>query len=159
MKIVLSKGCEALVDKEDYDILNQFKWCVTPTGYAIRNARRSEGHRKRILMHRVIIDAPKGMQVDHINGDRLDNRKVNLRLCTNQQNSCNRGRQSNNTSGYKGVSFLEFNSKGYKLRKPWVAKIAVEGKPISLGMYATAGEASQAYAKAATKYHKEFACV
>ena len=80
--------------------LSKFRWCISNGGYA---ARRNGN--KTMQMHRYIIQAPSEMEVDHINGNKLDNRRCNLRLVTRTQNNANRGIASNNTSGYKGVSW------------------------------------------------------
>lgn len=92
---------------------------------------------KRNKLHRVILNAPKGATVDHINMDTLDNRKSNLRICTHRQNLCNRMPQSNNTSGVSGVSFK-------KNRRTWNARIKFYGAEIHLGAYRTFIEAVQA---------------
>ncbi len=88
--------------------------------------------------------------VDHINGDGLDNRRVNIRLCTKADNQRNQRRNSKNTTGYKGVSFD-------KARGKYSASIGVHGEQISLGRFSTAEEASQAYEDAVRRYHGEFA--
>jgi hypothetical protein len=81
-----------------------------------------------LSMHRVVVNAPKGTVVDHINGDSLDNRKENLRICTNAENVRNSPKHSNNTSGYKGVIWA-------KREQKWCAQIIVDGKLINLGYY------------------------
>lgn len=89
-------------------------------------------------------------QVDHINGDRSDNRISNLRLATNSENLCNRRKPRNNTSGYKGVSWI-------KRYGAWQATIRVKGKNKNLGLFATREGAADAYRQAALRYHGEFA--
>ena len=90
-KIELSKGKCALVDNEDYERLMQYKWCASKTKIGYYSIRKdyTSGKQKTILMHRIIMDCPKGMIVDHINHNALDNRKENLRICTNSQNLMN----------------------------------------------------------------------
>jgi len=110
-----------------------------------------------IGLHRIvwIVGAgpvPDGMEIDHINGDKGDNRLSNLRLCSPAQNRQNKSKYKNNTSGYKGVNF-DSSSKG---KNPWRAKIVVNKKSISLGNYPTKIEAHHAYEKAAKKYFGEF---
>lgn len=102
-------------------------------------------------MHRVILERmgfKDFAQSDHINQDKLDNRRYNLRPATFSQNGCNQGVQKNNTSGYKGV----FWNQG-----KWMTQIKVDGKVIYLGYYDDPKEAARAYNKAALKYHGEFA--
>jgi len=97
-----------MVDDEDYEYINRWKWYIfkgTNTFYATRTLPRVNGKHLNINMHRVILQTPDGMYVDHINGNGLDNRGVNLRNCTRSQNQHNRGKSRNNTSGYKGVSW------------------------------------------------------
>ena len=115
-KITLTQGKEAIVDDDDYEMLMEYKWCaqkrITGIFYVARSTPKDSSGKQKILllMHREITNAPKGMEVDHINGNPLDNRKENLRICTNQQNAMNRGKRSDNTSGYKGVSYKKKKS-------------------------------------------------
>ena len=101
-------------------------------------------------MHRVILKTPKGMDTDHRNGDGLDNRRCNLRICTKSQNSINRKMQSNNTSGYRGVYW-------HKRDKKWLAHIKIDGKKINFGYCSTKEQAAEAYNEAAKKHYGEFA--
>lgn len=109
---------------------------------------------RRHLAHRVAWAIYHGEwpadQIDHINGVRSDNRLINMRQSTQQENCCNMPRQSNNTSGYKGV-------RRYRDGVRWQAVINHLGKPLWLGLYATAEDAHAAYCEAAQKYHGEFA--
>jgi hypothetical protein len=151
-QIPLTQGKFAIVDDEDYDFLIQWKWHLSNRGYARRN-NYVEGvivNPKSILMHRVILGDPIGFQVDHINGDKLDNRKSNLRVCTTGENARNRGKNKNGTSGYKGVHF-------YKAYRKWQSHIMHERKMVWLGYFDTAEKAALAYNEAATKLHGEFA--
>lgn len=158
-KINLTQGQFALVDDEDYEYLNQWKWYAalnwgTRTFYATRYSKKGEieGPRKRIFMHRVIMKTPKGLFVDHINHDTINNCKINLRNCTTAENCRNRKINSRNTTGYKGVT---------KRKKSvnFDASIAVDGKTYHLGSFKTAKEAKEAYeayCKYAEKYHGKF---
>jgi hypothetical protein len=98
------------------------------------------------------MDAPDGVQVDHINRNTLDNRRSNLRLCTASQNRYNQKPRKDSVTGFKGVSFHPD-----KKVKQWQAKIIVEGRKISLKYHATAEEAALAYNRAAVIHHGEFA--
>jgi hypothetical protein len=159
IEIPLTQGKVALIDDEDAH-LAQFKWCVAGTGakaYAIRNPG-SRNTCKRLLLHREVLGAPSGTEVDHVNGDGLDCRRSNLRLATNTQNHWNMGKRCDNTSGFKGAFFLRSNKKPQKVRrKPWLAQIKANGQTIYLGYFATAEDAARAYDKAAKELHGEFA--
>lgn len=134
---------EFLCDLEDIDIAKSYHWC-NRNGYAIND--------KAGRFHRIIMSAPNDMYVDHINHDGTDNRKKNLRLCTNAENQWNTQRQTNNISGYKGVGW-------YNPRKKWRVLIQINGKKKYIGIYDDKIEAAKAYNEAAIKYHGEFACL
>jgi hypothetical protein len=101
--IQTSKGIDVLVDDEDFERLSKFKWEISTRGY-VRARKQVAGHRKHILIHRMIMNAEDGDLVDHINGNVQDNRKSNLRITTHKGNSRNRKTPSINKVGYKGVS-------------------------------------------------------
>ncbi|WP_446027824.1 HNH endonuclease [Lelliottia amnigena] len=112
---------------------------------------------RRVGLHRIIWIVgngfiPGGMEIDHINGDKGDNRISNLRLCTPTQNRQNKSKYKNNKSGFKGVYY----ESAQRVKKPWRARIVVNKKAISLGNFLTKLEASQAYQEAAKKYFGEF---
>jgi hypothetical protein len=158
-QIPLTQGRFAIVDDEDYHWLVRFRWCVGRTGakhqHARRAARTSDGKFKDILMHRLIMGDPDGLQVDHINGDTLDNRRANLRLATPRQNMANQKVKINNTTGFKGVSKAKATA---HTKKPYSAFInAGLRKHKNLGSFATAEEAARAYDAAAREVHGEFA--
>jgi hypothetical protein len=151
--IQLTQGQVTQVDDEDFEYLNQFKWCAnynshTKSYYAVRNSPRLFGKRKLISMHRIIMNAPSKMDVDHINHDTLNNQKFNLRTCTRSQNKCNSKKHTDNTSGFKGVT-----ASG----KKWLVQIQINNKTTCVGTYLTPEEAARAYDEAAKKYHGEFA--
>jgi hypothetical protein len=144
--IPLSQGKSAIVDFEDYEYLVQWKWYYTNKGYASKRKDKN-GHS---FMHRFVMNVMDDMQVDHKFGDRLDNRKNNLRICTNAQNQHNSSIQKNNKSGYKGVSW-------HKKSKKWKAKMQFSGRDIHLGYFICPIEAAKAYNKAAIENYGEFA--
>lgn len=148
--IELTKGRVTVVDDEDFEVLAQWRWHLGGSGYAARTRRIGGRKTEKVLMHRVIMGNPEGMHIDHINGDPLDNRRSNLRIVTRFQNEQNRGKNKNNTSGYKGVTFS-------KKEQKWVAQITANGKSYRAGCHASPEAAAQAYNEAATRLHGEFA--
>jgi hypothetical protein len=147
--IQLSRGLVSLVDDEDHEDLSQFNWFATNLGYAARNMPRGESPRNE-LMHRRICGVEYGQYVDHINYNTLDNRRPNLRVCTNSQNNMSRLLSSNSTSGYKGVSWSLVANR-------WRSYIKINGRQIHLGYCDTKEEGALLYNKAALKHFKEFA--
>lgn len=123
--IVLTQNKFSLVDDEDVEKLNKYKWSVHTDGYAVRGILDKDyyyknNRKKKILtiyMHRFVMNTPKNMEIDHINGNRLDNRKSNLRIVTRFQNKMNHRLYKNNTSGYSGVVWD-------KQRQSWKATIS-----------------------------------
>jgi hypothetical protein len=157
--IRLSQELYAKVDPEDFYKLIKYKWHARQSSrtYYANRIEVTKKQRKGISMHRFVMsEALKGygveMQVDHINGDGLDNRKVNLRLATAAQNSRNRRQCRGKSSKYKGVSFIKPKGK-------YVAEITCNGKRMSLGHFKSEVKAAKAYDEAAKKYHGEFACL
>jgi len=147
-EIKLSQGGGiALIDDEDFERVNQRKWGLSSKRYA-----RGSINSKMILMHRFILNMPKNVDLDHINGNGLDNRKCNLRIATKSQNGGNR-KVAKSKSGFKGAYFM--NSKNRN--KQWMATIFFKGKKYHLGYYFTKEEAARAYDKAAKKFFGEFA--
>lgn len=143
--IPLTRGRVALIDDDDFEFISQWKWYCDSKGYAARYAGR-----KTILMHRVITNAPQGMDVDHINRISCDNRRSNLRVCTHAENMANSKTYTTNDSGYRGVYWN-------KLEKKWKAKIQVAGKPIHIGTFVDEKEAALAYDKVAKAMLGKFA--
>ena len=134
-------GLKFLIDVDDYEKFVKGESFNSYKGY-VRNASG-----KRI--HRLIMNAPDGMDVDHINGDPLDNRKSNLRICSRSQNQMNKGKPKNNTTGFKGVHF-------YKPSGKFISNIRVDGKNVYLGSFEKSEDAYKAYCEACVKYHQEF---
>jgi hypothetical protein len=151
-EIKLTQNKVALVSDEDYERLSQWKWCTCKCIrgiYAVRTIRLPSGKHRLEGMHRVIMNAPEGMEVDHIDHDGLNNQRSNLRVATRSQNAANivanRG-----VSKFRGVTFLKRNGK-------WRSAIRVNGKYIYLGSYKAETDAAHAYDTAAREYHREFA--
>lgn len=147
-KIPLTRGECAIVDDEDYDYLMQFSWQYDPKGYAQRgrliSEQRRKGRKGTILMHRQIMGFDKPRPgVDHINGNGLDNRKVNLRPANQSLNNANRKVLSTNKSGYRGVSF-------HTRRGKWQANLS--GR--YLGLFDDPKEAYEVYKRAKLKLWK-----
>ncbi len=150
------EGKFALVDDADFETLSQYKWYCTPYGYVMRPVYISRKSSKSIYMHREIMNAITGQQIDHADNDKLNNSRTNLRFATTSENHANitldkADRHAGRfTSRYKGV-FWE------KRRLRWVAVIAVGGKNNYLGVFLTQHDAAIAYNKAAIIHFGEFA--
>lgn len=145
-EIILTKGFVAIVDDEDFEFLNEFKWTYN-IGYACTHKK---GQKNYIYMHRLIMNAKKGFVVDHINHNSIDNRKENLRVCTHKDNIRNSKSTKNSTSKYLGVSWAN-------RERRWRSVITVDSKQKYLGVYKTEEAASLAYNEASIKYFGEFA--
>lgn len=151
-KIPLTQGEFTIVGPKDYKYLSQWKWQYHNAGYAVHKDR-TNGKQRTILMHRVILERMNHknfVRSDHRDRNRLNNLRSNLRPATYSQSQYNRGKQSNNTSGYIGVHW-------HTQRRKWQARIKVKEKYMSLGLYDNIKEAARAYNAAALKYHGEFA--
>jgi len=149
-QIPLTQGNFALVDADDYDRLMQWKWYFD-NGYARRN-KYIDGKPIAVLMHSFIVQTPRGMDTDHINGDKLDNRKENLRICSHIKNGYNRKNQINKRGKYKGVSW-------HTKSNMWRVRIGYDRKTISLGYFNSDIEAAKTYDEAAKVYHGAYARV
>lgn len=148
--IQLSKGKCALVDDEVYGNLLSYKWTYSH-GYAKRTEKETN---RPIYLHRVITNAPKGMEVDHINGDGLDNRLCNLRVCTRAENRRNQNLRKGNKHGYKGVQYSYAPGNRFK---PYRAQVRVNGIIYGSRYFATAEEAARAYDELARQHHGAYA--
>jgi hypothetical protein len=162
-RIPLTQGKYAIVDPEDYDRLRKYKWHVQKsahTFYAVHSLTNGKKEpRKNLQMHNLVINVPPGMYCDHINHKGFDNRKANLRAASGTQSVWHRRKFIGRTSGgckrpsrskYKGVDWAHD-------MKRWRARIRVNGKRISLGLFENEIDAAKAYDEAAKKYHGQFA--
>jgi hypothetical protein len=146
--IELDAGKSVIVDDEDYEKYARVKWrCVN--GYASREVVKNR-IRHRFYMHRMILNAPIGACVDHISGDKLDNRRTNLRLTNKAGNSANRAPSVANTSGYKGVSWSRGCNK-------WRAQIHTNHRGFYLGVFVSKVDAALAYDKKAREVFGPYA--
>ncbi|MGL5074568.1 MAG: HNH endonuclease [Waterburya sp.] len=146
-EIKLTCGAVALVDAAYWWTAKCFNWSLSSHGYAIRHTTKLEGY-KKVLMHRDIMGFPDCL-VDHINGNKLDNRTQNLRLATKSENNQNRRKMPNNTSGNTGVSWN-------KKKEKWVTYITKENKRYYLGSYACLFEAFVVRERAMLKEFGDF---
>jgi hypothetical protein len=157
-KIKLSKGYEAIVDAEDLPVLTKHKWHVMISAdksqvYARRSVYMGNGRTLKVYMHRQLALAERHEQVDHINGITLDNRKKNLRKCTQAENTYNTKRRTNNTSGYKGIYKKKYSSG----RQVYCSSIQYNGKSIHIGTFDKIDDAIKAYDKKAKELFGKFA--
>ena len=148
-EIALPQNKFALVDDEDFERVNQYRWNINSSGYAQHDFGQRRGIRKIVSMHRFIMGNPEGREIDHANHGKLDNRKCNLRVVKRNQNQWNRGVQKNSISGVKGVNRTRYGR--------FMVRIMCMKKKHHLGTFATIEEASAAYREAAVRLHGEFA--
>ena len=151
---------EVIIDDEDWNKIKDYKWYVNAIKGKSKNSfyvkasdlktKEKFKKRKTVILHRLIMDAPKDKVVDHINHNELDNRKVNLRICSKADNSRNRSKVKNSTSKYLGVNL------GKGLKKYRVA-IRKNYKPIHIGYFKNEIDAAKAYDEKAKELHGEYA--
>jgi hypothetical protein len=142
----------AMVDDEDYDKVNSRRWNLNRKGYAYTHPRKDGV----MMMHRLIMDCPKGMVVDHRNHNTLDNRKENLRICTKKENVRNSRGKKLSSSKFKGVTFVNSGSPN---RKRWQAHISCDGVKETIGWFNTELAAALARNKRESELFGEFACL
>lgn len=151
-QVPLTKGLVALVDDEDYERVMRYKWCATRahnTWYGMRRIR-IDGKRTTQMLHRFILNAPSGVEVDHKDFDGLNCTRRNIRIATHQQNNWNKRKRPNTSSRFIGVVFD-------RERKHWRAHIYLNGKRVWLGRFRDERQAAQARNAAALTYRGEFA--
>lgn len=138
--IQLTQDKAAIIDARDFPRISKHSWCIDSGGYAIG------WHAGRLIrMHRLVMKARKGQLVDHINRDKLDNRRANLRFCTSGQNRVNAENRSDNMSGHRGVFWSKQAGK-------WSAQISIGGRQKHLGFFQKKEQAIRAYRSAARKH-------
>ena len=146
-KIKLSQGKFALVDDEDFENLNKYKWFANFRHTSYYAGRHPKGNnRKLIIMHRDILNPPAHLLVDHIDGNGLNNQKSNLRIVTCRVNLQNRHHKK--TSRYSSHFVGVYNDVAVYRKKPWTARIRINNKSKFLGYFLTEEEAHQAYLNA-----------
>jgi len=134
MAIFDIRGTAVLIDDEDFDRVACHSWWFTPQGYACTKLRTKDGKRRTIGMHRFLLNDPPSQAIDHVNRDKKDNRKSNLRMCTDSENNRNRGTLKGKTSIHRGVSFR---------RGVWQVVVRINGKLTWLGAYKTEEDAGR----------------
>jgi hypothetical protein len=151
--IALTQCREAIIDSDDVVLVDGYNWFARRdrnTFYAITNSPCDAfGKRTTILLHRLLLNPPAGLLVDHIDGNGLNNRRANLRVATAAQNNCNQGIRSDNKSGHRGVVWS-------KKDKRWYARIRADGIQRHLGIFDRLEDAASAYRHASKKLHGEF---
>ena len=136
-----------MVDDEDYERLNQYSWQVDKYKTVKRHPKEKEKHS---LIHRFILNPKDNEEIDHIDGNRLNNQKSNLRLATSSQNKINRGPRGDNKSGFKGVSW-------HRQRERWAVRLMINGKYQHLGLFTDIREAAKIYNEHALNHYGEYA--
>lgn len=147
--IPLTKGKIAIIDETDFGKVKEYIWLAHRIGkvwYADSTPQKG----RTVRMHRLIMDCPKGIEIDHIDGNGLNNRRSNLRYCNRSENCRNRRTSKNTSAIYKGVSFHRASNK-------YRAKIGINNKHIWLGVFENPIDAAKAYDNAAIELHGEFA--
>jgi len=145
IKLLLTNNMFAFIDKEDFEKIALYKWTFTKANKHYGRVKSNTG----LFLHRLIMNAPQNLEVDHINGDTLDNRKSNLRLVSRKHNQKNMTLSRRSKSGYKGVSW-------HKKAKKWQAHLMSDGIRIYLGLYLFKEDAAKAYNIASLAHHGEF---
>lgn len=143
---------EIIIDAEDFNKIKEYYWYVgkKPNAFYVITNINKNNKRTTLKLHRLIMDFPENMDIDHINHNTFDNRKTNLRICKHNKNTKNHKININNTSGFKGVTW-------FKYTKKWSVGIFSDGNRVHIGYFDDKIKAAMAYNEAAKKYHGEFA--
>jgi HNH endonuclease len=149
-RLVIKSGQTIQFDELDRHLVEPYKWHVSHNGYAIRRVREESGRKRVVYMHKEIFHAEDGFDIDHASGDKLDNRRANLRSATRTLNNANSKPRANCSSQFKGVAWL-------KTYRRWWAYINKGGKRINLGYFTDEASAGRAYNTAAKQLFGEFA--
>lgn len=149
--VPLTKGYEAIIDADDVPLVEGYTWKAFVDKRRVYATTEIGGRKNKtgIRMHRLIMGAPKGVDVDHIDHNGINNRRANMRLCTRSENLQNQRKRLDNTSGFKGVNY-------YKRTGRWRAYIMRDSKEQHLGYFDTPEEAHSAYCKASKEIHGEY---
>ena len=144
-----------LIDDEDFEKVSKYKWYLSCIGNIVRNRKYKNKipDNLPINISGIILGKKKGLFIDHVNRDKFNNCKSNLRYCTITQNNFNRGIKKDNTSGYKGIYWHKLKN----LKGKWRARISINNKRFHLGLFDDIKKAVKVYNKACKKYHGDFA--
>ena len=150
-------GYRIIISACDADKVAAYRWHISRNNrargvYFSTYIRKTSHERKKIMLHRFILNAPSGMMVDHANCNTLDNRRENLRICTPRQSAKNISKHKDGKTPYKGVYY----NRTLRVKNKWRAQIKSDGQRINLGSFMTQEEAYIAYCNASKKYHGEF---
>lgn len=148
--VPLTQGLNAIVDTQDFEWLSRWNWYAQPKDNPIKFYAARKPRSGIVYMHRVLLSCKPTDYGDHRDGNSLDNRRHNLRKCTNAQNCFNRGKNRNNVSGFKGVFWNTQKGK-------WNATLHIGKRRVHCGFFESPKEAAHAYDEAAKKYYGEFA--
>ena len=150
-RIYFLDGSFFIIDATDFPAVSEFTWALGKRGYPVAHtSRRAEGGHRTFPLHRFLMNPEDGYDVDHISGNKLDNRRVNLRVCSHQENMFNQKMRCTNSTGYYGVSRMKSTGR-------YEAYIHCDGKKKYLGTYLTAEEAASARDQAAARLFGTFA--
>lgn len=148
--VPLTRGLEAKIDAADAEMIGEMRWSASAHGYARAVYNDAGGKQTQYFMHRSVVSPAAWQHVDHIDGDKLNNTRANLRVCSMAENLANRGAQRNSTTGFKGVSVCSQTGS-------FRAQLVARGKVYRIGRFKTAEEAARAYDRVAKEKCGEFA--